>query len=66
MFHSGGRVVHHWLDVFATSRPPRGGPHEKAPTLPDPHDGEQQGNCGVHVWTQRSSQRRHTGKGLHI
>ncbi len=64
-FHSGGRAVHHWLDVFATSRPPRGGSHEKTAALPYPHVGEQKGHCGVHVRTQGSPQGRHTGTGAY-
>lgn len=53
-FPSGGRPLHYWLDVFATSRPSRGGSHEKTATLSYTFMGKQEGHGGVHVWTQGS------------
>lgn len=54
VFPSGGRALHYWLDVFAPSRPSRGGSHEKTATLSYTFMGKQEGHGGVHVWTQGS------------
>lgn len=61
--HLGGRLIHYWLDVSATSRSPRGRSDEKATALPHSLAGKQKGHCGMYVRTQRSPQRRHTGEG---
>lgn len=54
VFPSGGRAFHYWMDVFATSRPSRGGSHEKTATLSYTFMGKQEGHGGVYVRTQRS------------
>lgn len=57
----GWGALHHWLDVFTSSWPPCGGSNEKAAALPHPLEGGQKVHCGVHVWTQGSPHRGHTG-----
>lgn len=61
VFHSGGRAFYYWLDVFAASRPSRGGSHEKTAALSYTFMGKQEGHGRVYVRTQGSSQRRYTG-----